>query len=146
MKKTEKEIAKFYKRKQIESATPGQLVLLLYDGAIDFLNRAEAALLLKTPDRFEKYHNSLISCQNIITELIASLDLERGGEIANNLFRLYDFMNYRLVDANISKELTPVKEVRGLLNELRSAWVKVLEKEPTLKNMPQAEKGLNLQG
>ena len=89
-----KSIAKLYKRKQVESASPAQLIVMLYDAALDQLGKAELAMEDTTPRRIEKYHNALIACQNIITELISSLDLEKGGEIATNLFNLYDYMIY----------------------------------------------------
>ena len=93
--------AKRYKKRQIESATPGQLVVLLYEGAVDHLNRAELSYKETGPERIEKFHNSLIACQNIISELMVSLDMEKGGEIAKNLFRLYEYINNRLIDANL---------------------------------------------
>lgn len=144
--KGNEDVARCYKRRQIESATPAQLVVLLYEGAIDHLNRAEAAHGEEGPERIEKFHNHLIACQNIITELTVSLDMDRGGEIASNLFRLYDFMNHQLIEANLKKELTPIQEVKKLLTTLRSAWVDVAEKEGNNKSVPKSNVGLNLQG
>jgi len=138
--------AKCYKRRQIESATPGQLVILLYEGAIDHLNRAELAYKETGPERIEKFHNSLIACQNIITELTVSLDMEKGGDIAKNLFRLYDYLNHRLIDANLEKTVEPLKEVKEILTNLKVAWNSVVEKEPTGRSVPKRDLGLNLQG
>lgn len=137
--------AKQYKRKQIESATPGQLVVLLYDGAIDYLNRAELELDAKDPGKIERFHNNLIACQNIITELLVSLDMEKGGEIAQNLFRLYEYMNHRLVQANVKKDPEVLEEVKDLLAMLRGAWHDIAEQDAGRRRSQQAV-GLNLQG
>jgi flagellar protein FliS len=139
-------VAKFYKQKQIESATPAQLVVLLYDGAIDHLNKAETAFHRKDPQRIEAYHNHLIACQNIVTELTISLDMDKGGEIAQNLLRLYEYINHQLVDANLDKSLEPIQEARGLLGTLRDAWAEVAENHVESNPVPKSNIGLNLQG
>ncbi len=141
------DVAKHYKKKQIQSATPGQLIVLLYDGAIDYLNRAESAIDDKNPKSIEKYHNNLIRAQDIITELMASLNMEEGGDIAKNLQRLYDFMNHRLIDANMSKDHKPIEEVRGLLVELRDAWASIASKEGLPKHDTETTStNLNIKG
>lgn len=142
----ENHVAKHYKKKQIESATPVQLVVLLYDGAIDYLTRAEKFLGEKGFDRYEKFHNNLISCQNIITELTVSLDMEKGGEVSENLFRLYEYMNHRLIDANISKDVSILHEVKELLLSLKDAWVEVQKKEGQIGQSNRPQRGLNIQG
>ena len=86
--KSQKNVARHYKKKQVESASPLKLIIMLYDAALDQLNKASLALEDESPNRIEKYHNALIAAQNIITELIASLDMEAGGEVAKNLFKL----------------------------------------------------------
>jgi|SaaInlStandDraft_3_1057020.scaffolds.fasta_scaffold167643_1 flagellar secretion chaperone FliS len=143
----EKDIAKHYKRKQIESSSPGKLIVMLYEKAIEHLDNAEEAINGKNLDRIESFHNSVITCQNIITELTVSLDIENGGDVANNLFRLYDFMNYRLVDSNIRKDTKALDEVRGLLKTLKSGWEQVQDApipEDKLDNVKR--KGFNIQG
>jgi flagellar protein FliS len=116
-----------YKETQIKTATPGKLILMMYDGAIKNLNQA-----LQDMDnehrRYDSISNSLIKAQDIIAELMISLDFDRGGEIAKTLFGLYVFMNRRLLDGNIKKDKTPLEEVKTLLMELRGAWAEVAEK------------------
>jgi len=146
MNKEQEDVAKKYKRGQVESATPGQLIILLYDGAIDYLKRAENALEKSGPECIEKFHNNLIAAQKIIAELTASLDMEKGGEIAENLFRLYDYMNHQLIEANMSKKVQPIHEVQGLLETLKSAWVDVIAQEPAIPANHKPSSGLNLQG
>ncbi|SCA58521.1 Flagellar protein FliS [Chlamydiales bacterium SCGC AB-751-O23] len=141
--------SKTYKKQQIESASPGELVILLYDGAIDYLTKAQNALQEDGIDRIEKFHNNLISCQNIITELTASLDMEKGGEIAKNLFRLYDFMYRKLVSANLEKNNEDLSSIKNMLVQLRDAWMKVVGKEMGKTDSQSAQStiaNLDLQG
>lgn len=141
----QKTIAQEYKRKQIETAKPGELIVMLYDAALDSLKLAEQALKIEGPERIEKFHNALIKAQNIITELLVALDLERGGEVAKNLFRLYEFMHRRLVDANITKTVEPIHEVKGLLETLREAWAEV-QGAVSAEVQPKNNTSINIQG
>lgn len=143
----EKDVAKMYKRKQIESAPPGKLIVMLYEAALDHLEKARNISETENGiDRIEKFHNNMITAQNIITELTAALDMEKGGEIAKNLFRLYDFMSWRLVDANIKKDLKGIDEVREILTTLKSGWEEIQDTPIPEEDMKNISKGLNLQG
>jgi len=108
-----------YKRTTVETASPGQLVVMLYDGAARFLDQAKVELDEKRP---KEAHLFLIKAQKILSELMSSLDMEQGGEIAENLLALYEFMFMRLVDANMRKDSAPVVEVMELMLSLRGAW------------------------
>ena len=108
-----------YKSIQIETATPERLLLMLYDGAIRFLNVAVQAINDK---QIETTHNNLLKAEAIIIELMSVLNFEVGGEIAKNLFSLYDFMYRHLVQANIKKDADMVLEVVDLLTDLRKTW------------------------
>jgi flagellar protein FliS len=133
-----------YKETQIKTATPGKLILMMYDGAIKNLNQA-----LQDMDnehrRYDSISNSLIKAQDIIAELMISLDFERGGEIAKNLFGLYVFMNRRLLDGNIKKDKAPLEEVKTLLIELRGAWAEVADKAGISTGSSQS-RGVNIAG
>src|SRR5579884_3708680 len=107
--------AKQYQEQAILTATPEELLILLYEGAIRFLNLARKAIENK---EIEKSHNNLIKAQKIIVELMTSLDFEIGGEVAHNLYRLYEYYHYRLVQANIKKDVTMVDEVLTHLRNL----------------------------
>ncbi len=139
--------AREYKRKQIESASPVQLVLLLYDGAIDQLNKAEVVVNKKEDDWIERFHNHLIAAQNIITELTVTLNMEQGGDLAKNLYRLYEYMNYRLVNANMEKDVAALDDVKQLLINLKEGWEGLSKK---VAGQPPAgdcmDGGLNIQG
>jgi flagellar secretion chaperone FliS len=117
-----------YLRNQVMSASPGELILMLYDEGIRSLKKAEAAFELDTPERFQEISNSLLHAQDVITELSISLDMEKGGEIASSLQSLYDFMLRHLSLANAEKNPQPVVEVRGLLGDLRESWRHAVEK------------------
>ncbi|MGQ9630284.1 MAG: flagellar export chaperone FliS [bacterium] len=108
-----------YKRAQIETATPGQLVVMLYDGAIRFLQDSIEHIRHR---RLDKANESIDRADNIILELMASLDRERGGEIAVNLARIYDFIRWHLVDANIKKDIGMIDQIVRMLSSLREAW------------------------
>jgi flagellar protein FliS len=133
-----------YKETQIKTATPGKLILMMYDGAIKNLNQA-----LQDMDdehrRYDSISNSLIRAQDIIAELMISLDFDRGGEIAKNLFGLYVFMNRRLLDGNIQKDKGPLEEVKTLLMELRGAWAEVADKAGVHTGSSQS-RGVNIAG
>jgi flagellar protein FliS len=133
-----------YKETQIKTATPGKLILMMYDGAIKNLNQA-----LQDMDdehrRYDSISNSLIKAQDIIAELMISLDFDRGGEIARNLFGLYVFMNRRLLDGNIKKDKTPLEEVKSLLIELRGAWAEVADKTGVAAGSNRS-RGVNIAG
>jgi flagellar protein FliS len=102
---------------------------MLYDEGIRSLEKAEEAFIMDGPDRIEKISNSLLHAQDVITELAISLDFDKGGEIAQNLHRLYDFMINHLSHANVKKDLKAVQDVRKMLGDLKEAWVEVAKKE-----------------
>ena len=112
-----------YQEANLETASQGKLLLMLYDGAIRFLMQSSVAL---EQQRWQDAHNLNLRAQDIITELLVSLDLS-VGEIANNLYRLYEYMNWRLVQANIKREPAGIREVIGHLRELREAWAEAVK-------------------
>ncbi|MFT4552837.1 MAG: flagellar protein FliS [Chlamydiales bacterium] len=142
----DKDVARMYKRKQIESASPGRLIVMLYDAVLDNLKKAEEVITGDEADRFEKFHNHMMTSQNIITELTVALDMEKGGEIAKNLFRLYDFCNWRLVDGNVKKDTKAIQEVRKVLEVLKSGWEEIQDTPIPDGDIKKLNQGLNLQG
>lgn len=137
--------AKTYQKQAILTASPGQLVLMLYDGALKFLNQAgEAFADPDNPKCIERVHQGLHRAGEIIAELQANLDLEAGGEYAENLYRLYDYYGRRLMEANMTKSERPMREVEKLLKQIRDAWADMLASTPeeNTKNFSQ-EKAAN---
>ncbi|MEB3287505.1 MAG: flagellar export chaperone FliS [Vampirovibrionales bacterium] len=111
--------AKQYLRQRIETSSPEELLIMLYEGAIRFLVTAKKAL---PENDIQTFHNNLIRTQNIITEFMSSLDMDLGGETAVNLFNLYEYLNYRLVQANIKKDAEMIDEVLDHLRKLKDTW------------------------
>ncbi len=111
--------AETYKKNQIETATPEEILIMLYDGAIRFLMVAKKAYQDKNA---EKFGTHLIKAQHIIREFMNSLDMEIGGEMAVNLYNLYDYLHFRLVQANIKKDVAMIDEVVDHLRRLKQTW------------------------
>ena len=116
-----------YRETQIKTANQEKLIIMLYDGAIRQINLAIEAMREGHP-RYDVMNSSIIKAQDIISELMVSLDFEKGGDIARNLFSLYIFMNRQLLDANVNKLITPLKDVKEMLTELREAWIEISNK------------------
>lgn len=106
-------------RTDVETASPHRLILLLMDGAIDKLRAARAAM---TRGNIAAKGTNITWAMSIIDGLRASLNLERGGQIAANLDALYDYMIRTLVTANLHNDDTKLGEVERLLGEIRSGW------------------------
>ncbi len=110
-----------YKETQIKTATQGKLIVMLYDGAIKFLNHAKEAI---KNDDIEETHNKLTRAQDIIMELVLSLNLE-AGDIAKKLYNLYLYMNTQLMQANMYKKIEPIDEVIKIFTDLKEVWEQV---------------------
>lgn len=108
-----------YRRVQTETGSGADLVLLLYQGCVRFLNRAQMAIEGKN---VEGAHNALIRAQDILRELQSTLNYDAGGALATSLEGIYGYCLLRLVEANMSKTIEPVIEVKRLIGELASAW------------------------
>jgi len=113
-----------YKENAVATGSNGRLVVLLYDGAIKFLRQAIKAL--DAGDAAEK-GVYIGKATEIIIELDSVLDMEGGGEIAQNLRNLYNFMVMHLTRANRQKDAQMVREVIALLEDLSQAWKAVTE-------------------
>jgi flagellar protein FliS len=118
-----------YRQAQVATVNQAKLVVMLYDGAVNFLSQALAA---GNVGQQEEMRRLLGRAQDIVFELWATLDLETG-EIAGNLYRLYEYINGRLVAAAISRETAPLEEAAGLLSGLREAWLTVSDETSAMK-------------
>jgi flagellar secretion chaperone FliS len=116
-----------YQTVATQTAPPGQLVLMLYDGAIRFLERALDGFQHKDPLEFNAtINNNVIRAQQILRELDHSLDLAQGGELATTLRRLYRFMDQKLTTSNIRKSSEGIHDTIRRLCALRDAWRQML--------------------
>lgn len=119
---------KQYQKSQVETATPEKVLIMLYDGAIQFLNIARMEMITDTvPLNIQKIHNNIIGAQKIITEFQSTLNMEIGGEMAQNLYELYNYLYNRLISANIKKDVAIIDEVLGHLKDLRNTWQQAIE-------------------
>jgi flagellar protein FliS len=108
-----------YLKTQISTASPEQLLLMLYDGAIRFLHQAHQAI---EKDDINERHKYLIRAQRIMIELICSLNREVDKELCENLTSLYYYIYRLLIDINLDKNLDKLNEAISLLDTLRSGW------------------------
>lgn len=121
-----------YFESQLETASPGKLLIMLYDGAIKFLSQAITAL---EQNDVQTAHNATLRAEDIVTEFMATLNMEQGGEIAKNLFRLHEYQSWRLRQGLAKRDVEALKEVQGSLRELREAWLTAV-KETAVRSAP----------
>lgn len=131
-----------YRQTSVKTATQGRVIVMLYEEAIRQIDLALAGIDA-ADRRLDRINNAIIKAQSIVTELMVSLDMEQGGEIAQNLFRLYMFFNDRLMEGNVKKDAAPLNEVKTLMSELRDAWKQI--ENTTAANRPSGS-GLNIAG
>lgn len=121
-------IGQSYMQVAMQTASRGHLVLMLYEGAQTFLERALLGFGLEDPAECNQTVNHNIQrAQAILDELSASLDLERGGELASHLRGLYSYLDRRLQESNMKKERQGVDEVLVRLGVLRDSWREMLQ-------------------
>jgi len=120
-----------YKKVATQTASPGQLVLMLFDGAIRFLEHAQSGFGLEDPGEFNlTINNNIHRAQAIIDELNGSLDMARGGDLSQHLRGLYNYLDRRLDESNRTKTPEGVRECLERLNVLRTAWSEMLSGAP----------------
>lgn len=111
-----------YKKTQVTTASQGDLIIMLFDGAIKFATQAKAMIderdLAGANDR-------LLRAQDIVSELMSALNLD-VGELAVNLYQLYEFTNELLIQANLKKDPVHIEQALDLLTQLRDTWREVV--------------------
>ncbi len=128
-----------YKKASVNTLDQTKLIIMLYDGAI---KNASFAVEHMKSGQIEKVHDCLIKTKNIVTELMSTLNMDRGGDIAKNLQSLYSYMFSQLIEANMNKKTEPVVIVIDLLKELRAAWTQINSKKKNdAKTQNTPEKG-----
>ncbi len=111
-----------YKQQSVINASPGQLIVMLYNGCMKFIKLAEKSIEQKD---FQGANNAIQRAQDIVEELMSGLDMQY--DISNNFLSLYEYIDRRLVEANIKKDKTILKEAYNLISQLRDTWVKVIK-------------------
>ena len=110
-----------YTQVDIETASQGKLIVMLFNGAI---KRAEEAKRQLARNNRQEVHNNLIRAQDIVAELRGALNM-KAGEIARNLDRIYEYFQHLLVQANIKKQFQPIDECVELMTVMRDTWEEV---------------------
>ena len=129
-----------YRQIATQTAPPGQLVLMLFDGAIRSLDRALLGFnCTDVGERNATIHNNLQRAIDIIRELNGSLDLEAGGQLADTLRDLYAFFERRLLESNLKKTRRGIDDVVPMLKQLRDAWFKMLNGDAAAAPLAAAE-------
>ncbi|MBW2194126.1 MAG: flagellar export chaperone FliS [Deltaproteobacteria bacterium] len=111
-----------YQRTNVMTADPKRLVLMCYEGAISNLKFAKEKF---EAGEYEAKARAVQKFQDIVNELLCSLDFEKGGQIATNLSAIYDYMMRRILRADVDGELSAFDEVLGMLEELKEAWEEI---------------------
>lgn len=115
--------SKNYQQTQAFTVSPGQLVIMLYDGALRFLRQARTAMISSD---YEQSHQFICRTEDIIAELDSTLD-DSAGAVAVNLHRIYDYCLRRLVEANVKKDIAPLGEVISHLEGLLDSWRQAIQ-------------------
>lgn len=111
-----------YQRNQVQTASPGELTLMLYNGLVKFIKQGKQAL---ESQQIEQTHVYILRAQDIISEFMVSLNMEY--EISKELIPLYDYMKQGLIEANLNKDLDKLSEIESMAIELRETWVQVMK-------------------
>ena len=122
---------KSYRQIATQTAPPGQLVLMLFDGVLRDLDKALLGFThTDLADRNSAIHNNLQHAVEIIRELNCALDMEAGGQLAETLRNLYAYFERRLIESNVKKNRKGIEEVLPMLKQLRDAWFSMLNGAP----------------
>lgn len=130
--------ANTYKQQQVLTASPEQLILMLYNGCVRFMNEAEKAMEEKN---IEKAHNSCLKAQNIVLELITTLNMDYP--ISKELFLLYDYVEHELIQANMKKDPACIANARTVMNNIREGWVEAMKIARTESQVQPQQKAAN---
>ena len=136
-----------YKETSVKTASPCSLILMLYTEGIKEINLAISKMRVpKIPAKdIEAINNHIIKAQEIITELMAALDMDIGGEIAANLLSIYSYFNQQLLTANLKKDYKPLLDVSSMMQELYDVWKQILESQP-VPQRSEVSVGVNIAG
>ncbi len=134
---------KQYQTSNITTATPEKLMILLFDGALQFLQKAKIAI---AENNIKDRSENIEGARKIIRELMRTIDLENGNNVAKQLFRLYNKMAMNLIKANVQRDSSKIDEVIQDITNIRWGFQKAIDikngiitVEDAMKEMPQTE-------
>ncbi|MFD4927387.1 flagellar export chaperone FliS [Peribacillus butanolivorans] len=111
-----------YQQNSVNTASPGELTLMLYNGCLKFITLGKKAIAEKN---IQEKNTNLIKAQKIIQELMVTLKMDLA--ISRELMSLYDYLNRRLIEANIKSDLDILEEVEGFVMEFRDTWKEAIQ-------------------
>ncbi|WP_027409296.1 flagellar export chaperone FliS [Anoxybacteroides tepidamans] len=111
-----------YQTNAVQTASPGELTLMLYNGCLKFIKQACRAI---DEQNVEERNTNLLKAQKIVQELMVTLNMEY--EVAKHMMAMYDYIYRRLVEANIKADKTILEEVEGYVTEFRDTWKQVIQ-------------------
>jgi flagellar secretion chaperone FliS len=111
-----------YQQNSVNTASPGELTLMLYNGCLKFINLTKHAIQLKDT---QAKNTNIQKAQKIVQELMVTLNMDL--EVSHNMMALYDYINHRLIEANIKNDITILEEVEGLVTDFRDTWKQVIQ-------------------
>jgi flagellar protein FliS len=137
-----------YRKVDVQTASQGKLIVMLFNGAIQ---RSEEAKRQLEKHNIEAVHRNLIRAQDILAELRGALNMN-AGEVAKSLDRMYEYIQHRLIQANINKDPEPISECIGMMTTIRDTWQELFDSiaqdsHPAHgKSSPRSTALLNMQG
>ncbi|MGE7603972.1 flagellar export chaperone FliS [Peribacillus sp. NPDC097675] len=111
-----------YQQNSVNTASPGELTLMLYNGCLKFILLGKKAM---EAGKIEEKNTNIIKAQNIVHELMVTLNMDVA--VSKELMSLYDYMNRRLIDANLKNDIAALEEVEGLVTEFRNTWKEAIQ-------------------
>ena len=111
-----------YQQNSVNTASPGELTLMLYNGCLKFILLGKKAIVA---GKIEEKNTNIIKAQNIVHELMVTLNMDVA--VSKDLMSLYDYMNRRLIDANLKNDIAALEEVEGLVTEFRNTWKEAIQ-------------------
>lgn len=132
-----------YKETKVKTASQGKIIVMLYDEAVKQLNLA-IELINNGSKELDRVNNAIMKARDIITELMVSLDMDKGGQFAVQMFALYQWFNEQLMEGNLKKTNEPLIRVRDMMSEIRDAWNQIAGKTSVEGNGQQ--RGINIAG
>ncbi|RJS60494.1 flagellar export chaperone FliS [Bacillus sp. PK3_68] len=118
-----------YSNNAVTTASPGELTLMLYNGCLKFISQAKQAIAAQN---IEVKNTNIQKAQAIIQELMVTLNMDMT--VSENLLSLYDYLNRRLIEANIKNDIAILEEVEGFVIEFRDTWKDVIQKNRQLQH------------
>ncbi len=131
----------YYFENAIKTASPARLVEMLYEKAIELLREAEQAM---KENNLIKANEKIVKAQDILTELNISLDMEKGGEIAQSLRGLYNYMYKTLIEANLRRDVQKIDEVLYYVEQLLDAWRAAMKMSKSPSSQNQGDRNFNV--